>query len=72
MMNYECRVPNFKKSMIFLKIRGSSKKDDPPIDGFCFFGKAGLMSSFRGVLAAPSGDAVRCAERGRSKPAELG
>ncbi len=24
-MSYELRIPNFKKSMIFVKIRGSSK-----------------------------------------------
>jgi hypothetical protein len=33
------RIPNFKKSMIFVKIRGSSKKHDPPIGGFFFSGK---------------------------------
>ena len=35
-MNYELRIPNFKKSMIFVKIRGSSKNNR--IGDSCFSG----------------------------------
>ena len=72
MMRYELRNPNFKKSMIFVKIRGSfnprlrgSKKDE--IEDFCFFGKAGLkgfLTRLTGLtgFSRAEGDAVSVVE----------